>query len=95
VVVLASPTVYEKTIVEGETGFLYRTPEEFGAKLRKLIDDAELRQRVAAKAYAYVREKRLLAQHYRQRRDWYFRMRERLADLTRELRGRVPEMFGG
>jgi glycosyltransferase involved in cell wall biosynthesis len=95
VVVLASPTAYEQTIVEGETGFLYRTAEEFTAKLRRLIDDAGLRQRVAAKAYEYVKEKRLLSQHYRQRRDWYFRMRERLPELTKELRGRVPEMFGG
>ena len=94
VVVLASPTVYENTVVEDETGFLYRTAEEFGTKLRKLIDDAPLRHRVAAQAYEYVKAQRLLSQHYRQRRDWYFKMRDRMPALTKELRRRVPELFG-
>ena len=72
-----------------------RAAEEFEAKLRKLIDDAPLRHRVATKAYAYVKENRLLSQHYRKRRDWYFSMRDKLPELTAELRGRVPELFTG
>lgn len=91
--VLASPTVYEKFIVEGETGLIYRSVDEFEAKLRELIKNTNLRHKLAANAYNWVRENRLLCQHYRQRRDWYLQMRDRLPRLNEELRSRVPELF--
>ena len=40
--------------VDGETGFLFHASDEFEAKLRRLIDDRELRQRVAGNAYRWV-----------------------------------------
>lgn len=91
--VLASPTVYEGSIVEGETGLIYRSVDEFEAKLKELIENTNLRQRIAVNAYNWVRENRLLCQHYRQRRDWYLEMRDRLPSLNEELRNRVPELF--
>jgi hypothetical protein len=66
---------------------------EFEEKLRALLDDAALRRRLAAEAYAWVRENRLLCQHYRQRYNWYTDMFDRLPFLNKELDQRVPELF--
>nr|WP_228056388.1 methyltransferase domain-containing protein [Microcoleus sp. LEGE 07076] len=93
VAVLASPTVYEDSIVEGETGLIYRSEKEFEIKLNSLIDDTSMRQEIAANAYEWVRDNRLLCGHYRQRRDWYLQMRDELPRLNAELRGRLPELF--
>ena len=91
--VLASPIVYEGSIVEGETGLIYRSADEFEVKLRELIKNTNLRHKLAVNAYNWVRENRLLCQHYRQRRDWYLKMRDQLPRLNQELRSRVPELF--
>lgn len=93
VAVLASPTAYENSIQEGETGLIYRSLAEFEAKLNSLIVDTKLRRQLAANAYQWVRDRRLLCQHYRQRRDWYLQMRDELPRLNQELRSRVPELF--
>ncbi|MFB2881989.1 methyltransferase domain-containing protein [Floridanema aerugineum] len=93
VAVLASPTVYEASIIEGETGLIYRSVAEFEDKLRKLISDTQWRQNIAQNAYNWVKNNRLLSQHYRQRRDWYLKMREELPRLNAELKSRVPELF--
>jgi SAM-dependent methyltransferase len=93
VAVLASPTVYEHSIVEGETGLIYKHEKEFETKLNSLISDTSMRQEIAANAYEWVRENRLLCGHYRQRRDWYLQMRDELPRLNAELRDRLPELF--
>ncbi|HEY9298768.1 MAG TPA: glycosyltransferase, partial [Phormidium sp.] len=93
VAVLASPTVYEGSIIEGETGLIYHSVAEFEDKLRKLISDTQWRQNIAQNAYNWVQNNRLLSQHYRQRRDWYLKMREELPRLNAELKSRVPELF--
>lgn len=93
VAVLASPTVYEDSIIEGETGLIYRSPEEFETKLESLIVDATLRRQLGENAYRWVAENRLLCQHYRERRNWYLEMRDRLPELNAQLRSRVPQLF--
>ena len=93
VAVLASPTVYEHSIVEGETGLIYKHEKEFEIKLNSLISDTSMRQEIAANAYEWVRDNRLLCGHYRQRRDWYLQMRDELPRLNAELRDRLPELF--
>jgi len=93
VAVLASPTVYEHSIVEGETGLIYKHEKEFEIKLNSLISDTSMRQEIAANAYEWVRDNRLLCGHYRQRRDWYLQMRDELPRLNAELQGRLPELF--
>jgi SAM-dependent methyltransferase/glycosyltransferase involved in cell wall biosynthesis len=95
VAVLASPTVYEGSVIDGQTGRLFRWPAEFEERLRELIRDGDLRRRLAANAHAWVREQRLLGQHYRTRYDWYLQMRARLPELHEELRRRAPELFAG
>lgn len=93
VTVLASPTVYEKPIIEGETGLIYRSVEEFELKLEELIVNVQLRRNLAKNAYDWVSHNRLLSQHYRQRRDWYCQMRDRLPELNQQLRDRFPTVF--
>ncbi|WP_413165851.1 glycosyltransferase [Capilliphycus salinus ALCB114379] len=93
VAVLASPTVYERSILEGETGLIYRTIKQFETKLNELIVNDRFRQKIAANAYEWVRNHRLLCQHYPQRRSWYLQMRDRLPELNQQLRLRVPELF--
>lgn len=93
VAVLASPTVYERSIMEGETGLIYHSLAEFEEKFKKLIFDTQWRQNIAQNAYNWVKNNRLLSQHYRQRRDWYLKMREELPRLNAELKTRVPELF--
>ena len=85
VAVLASPTVYSGSIVEGQTGLIYHSVEEFAAKLNELIINRELRCRIATQAYEWVKNNRLLSQHFCQRRDWYLHMYNRLPELNRAL----------
>jgi glycosyltransferase involved in cell wall biosynthesis len=85
VVALASPTVYAASIVEGQTGLIYHSAEDFAAKLNELIINRDLRCRIATQAYEWVKDNRLLCQHFRQRRDWYLQMYNRLPELNHAL----------
>jgi SAM-dependent methyltransferase len=93
VAALASPTVYDQTIIDGVTGRIYRSEQEFEARLGALIEDEAGRREIATRSYDFVAGSRLLSQHYRRRRDWYLAMRDRLPVLNEQARGRVPEMF--
>ena len=88
-VALASPTVYESTIKEGRNGFIYRNPREFKEYLTLLIEDRERRLETAEAAYRYVRDERLLANHYLDRLAWYREMVARRPELDKELVKRV------
>jgi glycosyltransferase involved in cell wall biosynthesis/SAM-dependent methyltransferase len=94
VAALASPVVYADTILAGETGLIYNSPDDFAEKLEELIINADLRQQLADRAYKWVAETRLMSQHYQARREWYLEMRSQLPRLNAELRDRCPEMFG-
>jgi len=92
VAVLVSPTVYDRTIKDGETGLIYHSSAEFDALLDRLIRDIPFRRRIGENARSYVAENRLLAHHFRVRHDWYRRMHDRRSELDAELRARVPEL---
>ena len=92
VVALASPTVYARTLQDGETGVIFNDPEEFESKLRTLIEDHAGRRAIADAAYRYVAENRLLSQHYRERYDWYIELLDNWNALNQEMDARVPEM---
>jgi glycosyltransferase involved in cell wall biosynthesis len=92
VVALASPTVYAQTIVDGESGLIFENPADFEAKLRALVADKPLRDRLAAGAREYVVNQRLLCDSYCARYQWYVELIDRLPALTRELIARVPEL---
>jgi glycosyltransferase involved in cell wall biosynthesis len=49
---------YVPEIKDGETGLIYRTPEEFAQKLGTLIENAELRRKLAENARTWVRANR-------------------------------------
>lgn len=89
---LASPTVYADTVVSGETGLLYETEAEFETRLTQLVEDATYRQRLVANAWEWVKENRLLSQHYRDRLDWYESLFDRYEELTVAIGERVPEL---
>jgi glycosyltransferase involved in cell wall biosynthesis len=93
VTVLASPTVYENTIRQGKTGLIYYSVAEFERMLQELINDTKLRQELAANGYEYVKNNRLLSQHYYKRYHWYREMREKLPLLNQQLKERIPELF--
>lgn len=92
---LASPTVYEATIRHGETGLIYRSPDEFATMLDALLSDAGLRARLVAEAYEQVARQRLLSRSYRERLDWYVELFGRKPELDVDLRRRVPGLFDG
>lgn len=45
---------FQDDIVDGTTGLLFNTPQEFGEKLTKLIKDQELRNQLAKNAHEWV-----------------------------------------
>ncbi len=77
--------MYAASIVEGQTGLIYHSAEDFAAKLNELIINRDLRCRIATQAYEWVKDNRLLCQHFRQRRDWYLQMYNRLPELNQAL----------
>ncbi|MGB3509507.1 MAG: methyltransferase domain-containing protein [Microcoleaceae cyanobacterium] len=93
VAVLASPTVYQDSIFDGETALIYHSLSDFSGKFRQLIIDENFRDKIRINAYNWVKNNRLLCQHYRQRREWYLQMRDKLPSLNQELKNRVPELF--
>lgn len=54
---------YKDEIIEGETGMLFGSPEEFELKLGALIEDSQLRQTIASNAKDWVRTHRDPFQH--------------------------------
>jgi glycosyltransferase involved in cell wall biosynthesis len=62
---------YAATVRDGETGFLFDDDAQLAAVLDRLAASVELRARVAAAAYDYVRRARLLDQHVRERVEFY------------------------
>ncbi|MBP2303074.1 glycosyltransferase [Azospirillum picis] len=92
VAALASPVVYGDAIRDGETGVLFRSPEEFADRLGRLIEDIAWRTGMIEAAYRYVRDHRLMAQHFRKRLAWYRSLLARKEELDAGLYERVPEL---
>ena len=88
-VAIASPTVYEKTVEDGKTGFIYRDARQFRDILLRLIEGRPLRRKVMEAAYDYVKHNRLLCQHYEERMDWYKELLARRDELDKSLWKRV------
>lgn len=85
VCVLASSTRYARSVVDGETGLLFRDEAELTAKLSLLLEEPSLRQRLAARAREHVASTRLLSQHYRERHAQYLRWLEARPALEAQL----------
>lgn len=92
-VALASPTVYAETMRDGETGLIFRSPEEFAKKLDLLIECADLRRTLAEHAYRYVAEHRLLEYHLDDYISAYQEMLARREEFERDRRARIAKFF--
>ena len=91
-VAVASPTVYENSLRDGETGVLFRDADEFARELDSLIADDARRERIAAAARAWLCDGRLLWQQTARRLAWYRDLWDRRDALDRALVERVPEI---
>lgn len=91
VAAIASPTVYSDTIEDRKTGFIYHSPEEFRSKLEILITNSKKRREMARAAYDYVKENRMLADHYMERVNWYWDLYRRREELSKSLVHRIEE----
>ena len=90
--VLASSTVYPQTVKDGENGFIFKDHDEFAEKLKVLIDNKEKRYEIATAAYNYVKNNRLLSQHYEERLDWYRELLAKLPELNAEAQARIDKV---
>lgn len=90
--VLASPTVYADSVRHGETGMIYENLDEFSDGLEQLITDRDFRRNLTKNAWQWVREHRMLSQHYRDRLEWYESLFSRYDELTEKIGKRVPEL---
>lgn len=90
---LASPVVYEDSIVENRTGLIFRNPNEMRAHLLRILAYPEASRRVADAARAYVAQNRMLAYQTADRLAWYRSLWERRDELNRALAARLPALF--
>ncbi len=92
VTALASATVYERTIEDGSTGVLFRSPEELEQRLLRLVANPDVTRSIGDAARAYVLRERMLAYQIADRAAWYHDLWARRAELHAALLGRVPEL---
>jgi 2-polyprenyl-3-methyl-5-hydroxy-6-metoxy-1,4-benzoquinol methylase len=90
---LASPVVYESSIVENRTGMIFRNSNEMRAHLLRILAYPEASRRVADAARAYVAQNRMLAYQSAGRLAWYRSLWERRDELNNALRIRLPALF--
>lgn len=98
---LAGKTVYSEAMQRAcpihfslLPGVRYDSPLSFETSLRYLIQDADRRHEHAETAYAYVRDYRMLSQHFRHRLAWYRNLLGQKSELTRQLLTRAPVLAG-
>lgn len=65
---------YAGTVLEGETGLLYRTNEQLIQQLERLRTDRDLRLTIRQQGHAYVARERQLPDQVGARIDWYRRL---------------------
>ena len=79
---------YRESVVPGETGLLYHTPDALIEGLERLRTDTALRARLRRQAHATVARDRLLSAHIGARLSWYLGLLEdppRAASLPPEI----------
>lgn len=87
---LASPTVYEGSIRDGETGLIVRSPDDLLRSLRALVADPDRARAMADAAHGWVKRERLHAHQVGTRIAWYRSLWDRRAALDAALLERVP-----
>ena len=89
VVTICSPVVYEETVKDGKTGFIYRDSREFAEKLEILVENEEKRIQIAKNAYEYIKCERLLRHHIEERHEWMKEIYAKREELHRSLLERL------
>lgn len=93
VAALASPTVYSDLIQHGRNGLLFANSETFAHGLERLLDEPDLRRRLAGVARAEIMENWLLTDaDFERRLTWYEALDRDREALTRALLARSPEL---
>lgn len=90
VALIASPTVYAKTISHGHNGFIASELSEWSQILLRLTVDAGLRKATAKRAWEEVRDHRMFVHQVGERRDWYESLWRRRTLLTGRAMERAP-----
>lgn len=91
-VVVASPTVYEGTILDGENGLLAKSVEEWASHLELLISDKNECNRLRGNARDYVVKNRLLVRHIDERLNWYRDLWSKRNELNAALFAKFPDL---
>lgn len=89
VVSLASAIVYGDSIADGQTGHLFRDPQELRNRLMRLLVLPEMARAVGDRARRYVEQERMLAYQVAPRLDWYRSLWARREALTAALKARI------
>lgn len=89
---LASPVVYENSIIDGQTGLIFRTPEELHDRLLRVVAQPELGRRIADAARTQIAANRMLADQSAARLAWYRSLWADRDRLNQELLARCPEL---
>ena len=89
-VMVASPAVYEATIVDGLTGLIARDVDDWAPAIDRLLRDPELHKGIATRAWADIRDRRMFGPQAVAQRDWYRSLWARRDELNASLRARVP-----
>jgi len=92
VAILASETVYARSLRHGDTAWLYAEGTGFAHGLESLLDQAALRARLGEAARAWVAAERMGCDHVESRREWYAALWSRRAALTEALYARLPQL---
>lgn len=90
---LASHVVYGDSIRDGETGVLFRNPEELRERLLRLVAMPELTRQIGDNARKYVAEHRMIAYQVARRVAWYRSLWERREELTRAVEERLATPY--
>ncbi len=83
--VLASSTLYERTMEDGKTGRLIKDPADFGPALLDLLKDRDQAKAMGRAAHDYVRGERLMCQQVQARLDWYQKLWDERDTTTPKL----------
>ncbi|MEM7617678.1 MAG: hypothetical protein AAF195_04795, partial [Pseudomonadota bacterium] len=92
VIAIASPVIYENSIDNEVTGFIYSTPDEIYEIVAKNINEIDIRQKITYNAYQYVKNQRMLADNFYGHYQWFMELYSQRELLNEQLHARLAEI---
>ena len=92
VVAIASPVVYNNTIIDNVTGHICADKSQLVKLLEHYSYHPETLRPVAQQARQWCQTNRMQYQQTQERLDWYLKLWNKREQLTSELLKRVPEL---